>query len=52
MFMKGEMTASVCRLNTDRSSEYKLLNERSIYLEQIKKNFPNVQTKQWVNLSV
>lgn len=27
MFMKGEMTASVCRLNTDRSSEYKLLNE-------------------------
>lgn len=37
MVIKGEVTTSVCRSNTDRSSEYKLLNKwaMQLYIEQI-----------------
>lgn len=37
MVIKGEVTTSVCRSNTDRSSEYKLLNKwaMQLFIEQI-----------------
>lgn len=55
MVTKGEVTTSVCRSNTDRSSEYKMLNKSNTIILRANnsgKNYSTVRTKYWVSSSM